>query len=693
MQDDEIGIEQYILIIKRRSWILYSILGITVIFSLIYYFKSPPLYRNSASILIRQQNVSFFEPMYTGKIGSEVTDHTLLLKSNRIMSMVAESFTADELEKAKFSNKKEVMDRLIGDIKSNNITIEPIRNSNIIKIVATERNPYRSYYFPNKIAEAYQRFDIDSKKRQSRKLRNFAEEQLSVMKEALRKSEEALKNYKKKHLILGTSQETDALIDKTTDFEAKYREATVDRNVLEKRLSETVSRLDDEQKRRFETRSDAPQVQNLWDRLTYLENKKADLIIQGVDKKDSRITDLEGDIKRTANELRQKLSELLSSGSMADFPEIQTLFSKSLELKVEVMVARAKENAYKRIVQEYERKMEAVPDQEVKLARLERERDANKKIYMMLLEKSEEARISEASEIGDVTILDRAAFSNIPLKSVKMRNVIIFLFLGILLGIGMTIFIDYLDMSVKSEDEASRILGIPGLAIIPKINGKSTRKCLLLFKEQPNSTETESFRMLRTNLTLSSADKPLKTILITSPGEGEGKSMVSVNLAYSFYFANKKVLLVDSDMRKPAIHNFFNVELSPGLSDIITGNSIKDIIHNIDGVDVITAGTLPPNPAELLDSKKMEKLLESWKQKYDIIILDSPPFLSVSDATVLSKIVDGLLFVTAYGETRRQSLERLKTVLKNLNIQASGFVMNKVNVRKEYGYYHYRYYY
>ena len=693
MQDDEIGIEQYIIIIKRRSWILYSILGITVIFSLIYYFKSPPLYRNSASILIRQQNVSFFEPMYTGKIGSEVTDHTLLLKSNKIMSMVAESFTADELKKAKFSDKREAMNRLVEDIKSNNITIEPIRNSNIIKIVATERNPYRSYFFPNKITEAYQRFDIDSKKRQSRNLRNFAEEQLSVMKEALRKSEEALKNYKKKHLILGTSQETNALIDKTTDFEAKYREATVDRDVLEKRLSETVSRLDDEQKRIFETKSDAPQVQNLWDRLTYLENKKADLIIQGVDKNDSRITDLEGDIKRTANELREKLSELLSSGSMADFPEIQTLFSKSLELKVEVMVAKAKESAYKRIVQEYEKKMEAVPDQEVKLARLERERDANKKIYMMLLEKSEEARISEASEIGDVTILDRAAFSNIPLKSVKIRNVIIFLFLGILLGVGMTIFVDYLDMSVKSEDEASRILGIPGLAIIPKINGKSTGKSLLLFKEQPNSTETESFRMLRTNLTLSSADKPLKTILITSPGEGEGKSMVSVNLAYSFYFANRKVLLIDADMRKPAIHSFLNINMSPGLSNIIAENSVKETIHNIDGVDVITAGTIPPNPAELLDSKKMKKLLENWKQKYDVVILDSPPFLSVSDATVLSKIVDGLLFVTAYGETRRQSLERLKTVLKNLNIQASGFVMNKVNVRKEYGYYHYRYYY
>jgi len=114
--------------------------------------------------------------------------------------------------------------------------------------------------------------------------------------------------------------------------------------------------------------------------------------------------------------------------------------------------------------------------------------------------------------------------------------------------------------------------------------------------------------------------------------------------------------------------------MSPGLSNIIAENSVKETIHNIDGVDVITAGTIPPNPAELLDSKKMKKLLENWKQKYDVVILDSPPFLSVSDATVLSKIVDGLLFVTAYGETRRQSLERLKTVLKNLLIKKRKFM-------------------
>lgn len=213
--------------------------------------------------------------------------------------------------------------------------------------------------------------------------------------------------------------------------------------------------------------------------------------------------------------------------------------------------------------------------------------------------------------------------------------------------------------------------------------------------ENPKSPIAEAFRTLRTNIQFSSIDKTVKTIVITSPGPGEGKSTISVNTAVTMAQSEKKVLLIDCDLRKPKIHTFFKLHNGQGLTNILVEDvKCKDIVHEIDlasGLYVLTAGPIPPNPAELLGSNKMKSFVEDMKNEYDYIILDSPPVGMLTDAAILSTIADGTILVCAVGHANVEATKGAKALLEKVNANILGVVLNKVPVKSG-GYYKYHYY-
>ena len=223
-------------------------------------------------------------------------------------------------------------------------------------------------------------------------------------------------------------------------------------------------------------------------------------------------------------------------------------------------------------------------------------------------------------------------------------------------------------------------------------------KNVFIVQNEPKSPISEAFRTLRTNIKFSSMDKPLKTILVTGPIPEVGKSSVSINLALTIAQNKEKVVVIDADFRKPTLHKIFGQDAKTGLANILIGDKkLKDVVRNLTKIDpylyFIPSGPIPPNPSELLGSNKMKELLKELKNEFDIILIDSPPIVVVTDALVLANEVDGVIMVLNFGEVTRETAKQAKQLLEKVNANMLGVVLNKIDMEKEGHYYPYNYYY
>lgn len=306
--------------------------------------------------------------------------------------------------------------------------------------------------------------------------------------------------------------------------------------------------------------------------------------------------------------------------------------------------------------------------------------------------------IAKIYQINNISVVDVAVTPEEVSNNTLKRDLLLALFISIFGTIGVVFVVYYFDDTVKLTDNLEEEIGMPVVAKVFKsdIGSKNNRKVELLAQKYPKSVVSESIKTLRTNLQFSSVDEDIKTILITSSIPGEGKSFISANLAISFAQTDKKVLIVDCDMRKGRQHRIFKLSNSKGLSNLLIDDmtNLKDYINktSVPGVHVITRGTVPPNPSELLNSKKNSDLLRVLKAKYDVIIYDGVPCNGLPDSIIMSKLVDKVLIVSSDSMTPKSVLESTKKQLESVNAPIAGDVLNNVNRKnstygKYYGYY------
>jgi len=320
-------------------------------------------------------------------------------------------------------------------------------------------------------------------------------------------------------------------------------------------------------------------------------------------------------------------------------------------------------------------------------------------IYISSISSLETLRLTKAQNTPNVVQVEMAAVPKTPISPKPVQTAMLAGSVGLLLTGGIAFLIEYLDDTLKTPDEIKAVLEIPVIGLIGELKKKSKQGKSENFgayvSRQPRSPVSEAFRSLRTNLEFSSIDNSLRIILVTSAGESEGKTTIATNLAIVMAQGGKKVLLLDADMRRPNVHSQFNIPNRVGLSDLIRGKvSIENLARSfeqISNMDVITSGSLPPNPAELLGSQRMKQLFEDFKNLYDVIVVDSPPML-VSDAQILSTIADGLIYVVIPGRTRAVKAVRPLEELRRINARLLGVVMNRIPRNRDYYYGGYNYY-
>ncbi len=315
-----------------------------------------------------------------------------------------------------------------------------------------------------------------------------------------------------------------------------------------------------------------------------------------------------------------------------------------------------------------------------------------------------QAQITSAAASAYVTVVDSASAAY-PVTRGGQTNLLLGAILGLILGIGAAFFLEYLDRTVRTSADVEMLLSIPVLGIIPRLrkaplesemeNGKSGVPLLVAL--DPLDPAAEAYRNLRMNLMfMSTEEKPIRTLLISSPGPNEGKSTTSINFAVMLAQLGERVLLVDADIRRPALHRAMDILREPGLTDLLVGAAdVRTAIRPnvLPNLDVLPSGPFPSNPSELLNSKKMQQLLRDFEGTYTHIILDSPPILAVTDSAILGTHTDGLVLVLRSGETEQRAAERAVDQVRRVGVRVFGAVLNEVASSTVEESYYMQYYY
>ena len=339
------------------------------------------------------------------------------------------------------------------------------------------------------------------------------------------------------------------------------------------------------------------------------------------------------------------------------------------------------------------KRLETVPEEELELARLSRSSQVNAELYSYLLQRQQEERIAQASITSNIEIINQAQLPLSPIKPNKKKNLGMGLLLGFLLGVGLTFLLDYLDQTIKDEEDVQENLNLSVIGSIPRIESAiSNEEGQLVTQLEPHSLSSEAFLALRTNLHFIITNQKRKIIVLTSCLPDEGKSTIAVNLAATMAQTGAKVLLVGCDLRRPSLSAALDQSETPGLSDLLVGGS-EGVLRHIEKLilDFIPAGTIPPNPTQLLSSKVMQDFLEDTRQKYDYVFLDVPPLLPVADALILSPWADlNVLIIEPCRVPERIAKQAIK-LLNNHEANIAGVVLNDISGKgaKFYGGYNY----
>jgi capsular exopolysaccharide synthesis family protein len=333
------------------------------------------------------------------------------------------------------------------------------------------------------------------------------------------------------------------------------------------------------------------------------------------------------------------------------------------------------------------------------MERLERTLDLYEQIYFTSLSSLENINLSQAQSTPNVVQVEPATIPKNQYTPRPMQTAGLYSGVGFIAMAGLAFLIEYLDDTVKTPDDVKSILGLPVIGLVADMNGKGLKrrkiKRSVFVVDKPRSPITEAFRSLRTSLEFYSIDQPLKLIIVTSPGPEEGKTTIATNLAVILARGSKKVLLLDADMRRPNIHSHLDIRNRIGLSDLIRKRlSFEDVVQvsdEIENLSVITSGSLPPNPSELLNSKRMSEIIEELKSGFDVVVIDTPPAI-VTDAQILATKVDGVIYVLKAGKTRAMAAQKPLEEFERVGAQVIGVVMNRIPRNRDYYYGGFNYY-
>ncbi|NOS84497.1 MAG: polysaccharide biosynthesis tyrosine autokinase [Ignavibacteria bacterium] len=710
------------LILRNKVPILLS-LAVGLVVSYFYAYSQVDIYASASSMRLSKPKENVLENKIFSDIEGELPERYInneveILKSFAIREKTAASLLDSfqvlkgkmqfYLLAANLENPVEPKSKnQIASVLQTVTEISQKRGLDIVSIKTESPSPQEAALISNCYAEAYADYSLKFNRGHLTLNREFLEKQVQEKYNSLLQTEDKLTNFLRTENVVELNAQANSIINTLSGIEGTYNAALIDVQSTSKALTDIkgeLDRYDPKSTDYFESRFTDPYISELQSQIAKLEIQR-DLAKTGNEdylKNNKSLIETNNKIAELKKNLNDKLS-IMMDGAKSNTPdELRNLSNKYFETKVLNNQNKIKEGLLKGYLNKYQEKFNKLPAQSIEYANLERERMANEKVYLMLLEKYQEALINEESQPNNVKIIDYGKVPKAPSKPNRFLIITIGLLIGLGLGYGFALLRNILDVSVKSPEDLENIgislIGwVPTFMREPKAGRHTHTEQELVLAYNSDSVPAEAFRTLRTRLQFSKLEpEPIKTILITSSIPREGKTIISSNLAASFALSSK-VLLLDCDFRKPRMHNIFNMKRYPGLCDYLFGTvPIEEAVRqtSFPNLDIMTCGTIPTNPAELIASKHMQTFLNMMKPKYDYILIDSPPLATVTDAELLSSYVDGTVVVSLASKTRLDLLVNTIDTLNKINDTFIGVILNNFDYQATYGsYYKYYYYY
>jgi tyrosine-protein kinase Etk/Wzc len=699
----KIELHHYLRVIRQRGWLLaVGVLSMMGVFFL-WTKTQTPIYQASCKVRLSDiyDRASFLgrpQPIFYPILGWSESEAEIIksgLLAKRVLSALLKKGISEEELNFLSKDPSARVARLKGGV-----SVRAIGKTNIIEIIYRGPSPELTREIAETLGEEYVKLKEATKKKKARELCKFIARQLKVVENILKEAEEALRNFKREKKIIALDKTMAGIITTLENYETEELKLSLEAEEIKFALAQLPLRME----ARNVPYLNSALMKELNQKLVGLEIEFLTLS-QQYQPSHPKLRRLSNQIKL----IEEKLSSLLTLSKVKgkQLSEYKRrLLEENVRLRTRLEAIALKRKALAKIKAKLTSQLSSLLDNELEYVRLERRKKINERIYTMLLEREQEAKISESMERGGAVIIDYPCLPQKPIAPRVKTNLIFGAIIGIILGGFLMVGYEYLDTSIKSIEEVDRAFGSPILGFIPytgpkkyrtreeAINRRLVTEGKALFKE--------AYKTLQTNIRFILPNREKKRILITSVMPREGKTLTVLNLGITSANSGIPTILVESDLRRPIIHHTLGIARKPGITDFLIDPtlSLETIIKptKINNLFLVPSGTRAPNPPELLSSARMKEMVEKLSQKFPTVIFDTPPAIPVIDAVILASLVDCVLVVVEIGKTPSGQIIHLKDAFKKGNITISGVVINNIHLEEYYSPYgrrssYYQYYY
>jgi capsular exopolysaccharide synthesis family protein len=554
------------------------------------------------------------------------------------------------------------------------LSIVPVRYSRLVDIKYQSPDPAYAAQAANALAVEYMKQSLEFRRNASLRDNAWLTQQLEEQQRKVAESDIALQQYKETHNALAVDDKSNIVVQKLNTLNGQVNDAR-------------LARIDKE--------SIFHQIEHMQSAGQPLDSAPAVLADEIVQRLKTEITEARAEQARltaqnygpNSDQQRGQAVKIDSASKQLDI-EVKKVVAS---IEAEYLTAKAKEDALVRELEAQKTEALGLDRKAMEYSSLQREADSNRKLYEDLLQRTKETGVTGDYQGTNIQIVDKAEQPQSPILPQTRRDLMFSALSGTFLGLLLAFGVEYFDSRLKSPEEIRTHLGVPFLGLVPVVANKDRESGEAPMLQESVAPEfAESIRALRTAMLFSSAEEGARVVLVTSTGPHEGKTVISSSLAISLAQAGQRTVIVDADMRRPRMHEALGRSQEPGLSNVLVGDTaLPDAtrVASVNNLWLLSAGHIPPNPAELLGSRKFEMLVGELKRHYDWIIIDAPPVMPVTDAAVLAHLAAGVLFVVGAEMTPRRSAIAAIEQLRGAHAKFFGAVLNRVNVERHAYYY------
>ena len=669
------SLQEYIAILRRRRWIILLAFALIAVIGVAQALMARNVYQASAKMLVEGPSYNL-----------NTVDSSNPLSSLFQLSQQQTVDTQVEVLQA-----APLLDQVEKQVGPASLAVANLKDTNVIEVTGESNDPKMAAAAPNALLKLYIDQDLNQSLGEMENARQFVVKQGKAAHDKLTATETALRNFKEKNHVAELTRNRDDQIARVTALTNESQAEQTALATLRAQIAANQSLLSREPATNtVRTQTTNGVIAGLQDDVRKLENVRVGLIQPGgltpnapqVKAIDAQIADLK---QRLAEQPTLAASQTTSPDALRE-----TLRAKVLDLQSQIAPLETQSAITARRLAEAQGNIGQYAGLELKLDRLTREHDSAQQQDKNFSDQLGDLNLRKIAHHSAARVIESAAVPLSPVRPHRMQSILFACLIGLFVGVCLALMQEFLDDRINSVDEATRVLGLPALGSVPALTAADAH---LLPQMQGLDPASESYRVLRTNIHFATVDAPARTLMVTSASPGEGKSTTAANLAFAMAMDGKKVLLVDTDLRRPSQHKLLDLPPVPGVTDVLLGHTPLAPHEIMPGLSVLTAGSTPPNPGELLNSRKFRNLVDELMGLADVVIFDSPPVLAAADAVILASQMDGTIMVVETGATKKGAAKRTMQLLKQARATMLGVAYNKMRARDGEGYYYYNYQY